>query len=380
MTWDYEHEDEHERRRGEPSALKVLREINGFSMASGDHLAGFADLKDDGSTACGGWIYSGVYPDPQTNRARSRKADEWTSLEWGFSWPANRRMLYNRASADPDGKPWSERKKYVWWDEQSAAWTGVDVPDFPKNKAPSAPAKAGASGMEAHSGADPFIMQLDGRGQLFVAGPLKDGPLPAHFEPLNSIVENLVYGQQHNPLAREWKRRDNAYNGDRNPQYPFVLTTYRITEMSGIMTRYVPWLAELQPQAFCEIDPELAVLKNIRNGDWVTISTALGEMEARALVSGRMKPLRVDGKRVHQIGIPYNYGRLGLATGDTPGDLIALSMDPNVSIHESKTLTCDIRAGRRSDKRASAIDAPVPENERTPTGESTMHGVDTTHA
>ena len=376
MTWDYEHEDERERRRGEPSAHKVLREINGYAVASGDHVASFADLRDDGSTACGGWIYSGVYPDAQTNRARSRKGDDWTSLQWGFAWPANRRMLYNRASADPDGKPWSERKQYVWWDEGRGEWTGVDVPDFPKNKAPDVPANPDGSGMDAHSGADPFIMQLDGKGQLFVAGALKDGPLPAHFEPLNAVVPNLVYGQQHNPLAREWKRRDNAYNGDRNPRFPYVLTTYRITEMSGIMTRYVPWLAELQPQAFCEIDPELAVAKNIRNGAWVTISTALGEMEARALVSGRMKPLRVDGRRVHQIGIPYNYGRFGLASGDTPGDLIALSMDPNVSIHESKTLTCDIRAGRRGAKRTEAIDDAVPPEQRAPIGESSLHGLD----
>ena len=376
MTWDYEHEDEHERSRAEPSAQKILREINGYSTQTGDHLASFADLKDDGSTACGGWIYSGVYPDPGTNRARSRQGDDWTSLEWGFSWPANRRMLYNRASADPDGNPWSERKKYVWWDAQTQSWTGVDVPDFPKNKAPSTPANPDGTGMDAHSGADPFIMQLDGRGQLFVAGALKDGPLPAHFEPLNSVVPNLVYKQQHNPLAREWKRRDNPMGGDTNPRYPHVLTTYRITEMSGIMTRYVPWLAELQPHAFCEIDPELAVERRIRNGDWVTISTALGEMEARALVSGRMKPLRVAGKRVHQVGIPYNYGRFGLATGDTPGDLIPLSMDPNVSIHESKTLTCDIRAGRRGDKVLAAIEDPVPREERTSMGESALHGAD----
>lgn len=376
MTWDYEHEDEHERRHGEPSALKILREINGYSTANGEHVPSFADLKDDGSTACGGWIYSGVYPDPHTNRARNRKADDWTSLEWGFAWPANRRMLYNRASADPSGKPWSERKKYVWWDEERSEWSGVDVPDFPKTKAPQTPADPDGKGMDAHSGADPFIMQIDGRGQLFVAGALKDGPMPAHFEPLNAIVPNLVYKQQHNPLAREWKRRDNTYNGDRDPRFPYVLTTYRITEMSGIMTRYVPWLAELQPEAFCEIDPELAVANNIRNGEWVTISTALGEMEARALVSGRMKPLKIDGKRVHQIGIPYNYGRFGLATGDTPGDLIAISMDPNVSIHESKTLTCAVRAGRRGAKHTGAIDAGVPPDERAPIGQSSLHGLD----
>ena len=378
MTWEYEHEDERERKRGEPSANKVMQEINGFVVATGEQVAGFADLKDDGSTACGGWIYSGVFPGKHTNRARNRKGDDYTSLDWGFSWPANRRMLYNRASADPDGKPWSERKKYVWWDEAAGKWTGYDVPDFPVAKAPHTPADPHGKGLDAHSGADPFIMQLDGRGQLFVAGALKDGPVPAHYEPLNSVVRNAVYPRQQNsPMAFEWKRSDNPLMGTENPRYPYVLTTYRLTEMSGIMTRYVPWLAELQPALFAEIDPELAVEKGIKNGDWCTISTAVGEIEARALVSGRMRPLRLGkGRRVHQIGVPYNYSPLGKATGDSVGDLIPLSMDPNVSIHEAKTNTCDIRRGRRAARGRTAEDAPVPPSQRSEQGEATPHGAE----
>jgi formate dehydrogenase major subunit len=379
MTWDYEHDDPHERRKGEPSVVKVLKEVNGFSTVTGEQIASFTDLKDDGSTASGGWIYTGVYPDAHTNKARNRKGDDWTSLEWGFSWPANRRLLYNRASADPEGRPWSERKKYVWWDEAKGEWTGVDVPDFPKTKAPNTPAQPGAGGMDAHSGADPFIMQLDGRGQLFVASGLKDGPLPVHYEPLASVVENQLYAQQNNPLLREWRRRDNAYNGAIDAAYPYVLTTYRITEMSGVYTRYVPWLAELQPEAFCEIDPELAVTLGIRNGGWVTIATALGEIEARALVSGRMKPLRIGpgkGKRIHQIGLPYNFGNFGFTSGDTSGDLIALSMDPNVSIHESKSLTCNIRPGRRAARRRGIVDEAVPQSQRSPEGQAKIHGKD----
>ncbi|MDQ2872728.1 MAG: molybdopterin-dependent oxidoreductase [Candidatus Eremiobacteraeota bacterium] len=379
MTWEYEHDDERERRKGEPSVVKVLKEINGFDTVTGEQIPSFTDLKDDGTTASGGWIYTGVYPDAHTNKARNRKGDDWTSLEWGFSWPANRRILYNRASADPDGNPWSERKKYVWWDAEAAQWTGVDVPDFPKNKAPDTPAVPGAGGMDAHSGADPFIMQLDGRGQLFVASGLKDGPLPVHYEPLASVIANQLYPQQNNPLLREWKRRDNAYNGAVNPDYPYVLTTYRLTEMSGIYTRYVPWLAELQPEAFCEIDPELAVTLGIRNGGWVTIITALAQIEARALVSGRMKPLRIGpgkGTRVHQIGLPYNFGSFGFTRGDTSGDLIALSMDPNVSIHEAKTLTCNIRPGRRPTRRDGDIDASVPASQQIPDGQATVHGKD----
>jgi len=373
MTWNYDNDDPHEREKGEPSVNKVMQEINGYYTATGEQVASFADLKDDGSTASGGWIYTGVFPDKQTNRARNRDGSgEYTALNWGWAWPANRRTLYNRASADPQGKPWSERKKYVWWDETAKKWTGVDVPDFPATKAPDTPANPDATGMDFHSGADPFIMMLDGKGQMFVpGGALKDAPIPAHYEPQQSVVENALYKQQSSPVFGRYDRDDNRYNKPVDENYPYVLTTYRITEMSGIMTRYVPWLAELQPSAFCEIDPELAVKKGIKSGDWVTLSTALGEMEARALVSGRMRPLRLGkGKRVHQIGVPYNYGSMvALARGDSVGTLIAISLDPNVSIHESKTLTCNIRPGRRPQYREGPTDEPVPAKERSVFGQ-----------
>jgi formate dehydrogenase major subunit len=386
LTWDYTSDDPHERAQGEPSAQKVLQEINGFVVEPGKtrdqsrQVTGFAELKDDGTTAAGCWIYAGVYPDKNTNVARNRKGDDSTSLGWGFAWPANRRMLYNRASADPDGKPWSERKKYLFWNEAAGKWDGPDVPDFPATKSPREPAKPGAVGIDAHSGSDPFIMQLDGRAQLFVAATLKDGPLPAHYEPLESVVRNAVYGQQSNPTLREWDRDDNRYNEPGSAAFPYVLTSYRITEMSGIMTRNVPWLAELQPAAFAEIDPELAVSKGIVNGGWMTISTRVGEIEARALVSGRMRPLRIgkgkNRRRVHQIGIPYNFGTLGLSTGDVVGQLIPLAMDPNVSIHEAKTISCNIRTGRRSGYTRSEVDNDVPEAQRTTSGQSRAHGVD----
>ena len=385
MTWEYPHEDDLERALGEPSARKVLQEINGYVVENGkpgyacEQVQAFADLKDDGTTAAGGWIYTGVYPDKTTNRARNREGDAYTSLDWGFAWPANRRMLYNRASADPAGKPWSERKAYMQWDAEQKKWTGPDVPDFPIGKAPDEAAQPGAGGLDAHSGADPFIMQTDGLGALYTLA-LKDGPLPTHYEPLESIVENPLYGQQSNPTLREWDRADNPYNGKQNPDYPYILTTYRLTEQSGIMTRYVPWLAELQPALFAEIDPALAVEKSIRNGDWVTVSTALGEIEARALVSGRMRPLKIgkgkDRRLVHQIGVPYNYGSLGFATGDSIGNLIPLALDPNVSIHEAKTLSCTIRVGRRRSSTNTIVDEPVPPSERSDFGASQPHGID----
>jgi formate dehydrogenase major subunit len=381
LTWDYAHDDEHERRRGEPSALKVLQEINGYRVEPGKpreecaQVRSFTDLAADGSTAAGGWLYSGVCPDKTTNRARNRRGDDIASLDWGFAWPANRRMLYNRASADPDGNPWSERKRYVWWNATTKAWDGFDVPDFPATKSPWTPAKPGEPGIDAHSGADPFIMLLDGRAQLF-ATSLKDGPFPAHYEPVESVVHNIVYRQQHNPTLREWERSGNAIHLP--GVFPYVLTTYRLTEQSGIMTRYVPWLAELQPALFVEIDPELAVERGVRNGEWVTVVTARGEIEGRALVSGRLRPLRLGrGKRVHQIGVPYNYGPLGFASGDAVGHLVPLVMDPNVSIHEAKTLTCTIRPGRRTPTRGDEhAEETVPADERTKIGESTARGVD----
>ena len=375
LTWDYEHEDERERRRGEPSVRKIVQEINGFNVRTGEQLRSFTECEDDGSTACGGWIYTGCAPDKETLRARSRTGDEWVSPDWGFAWPANRRILYNRASAAPDGTPWSERKKYVWWDAQQNRWTGYDVPDFPPEKAPDAPATS-AHGIEAHSGSDPFIMQLDGRAQLFVASGLKDGPVPTHYEPLASVIENPLYKQQNSPSAGQWRRRDNPENGAVNPEYPHVLTSYRVTELSGVYTRYIPWLAELQPEAFCEIDPDLAVAQGIRSGDYVTLSTAAGEIEVRALVSGRMHPLRIGGKRVHQIGLPYIFGNFGFTKGDTAGTLIPFSIDSNVSIHESKTLTCALRPGRRAARKALPQDKPVPAGERDPSGQPTLHGID----
>jgi len=383
LTWDYTSDEPHERALGEPSAERVLQEINGYHVARGrsaalsPQLAGYDELRDDGSTACGAWIYSGVYPDKETNVARNRNGDAAAALGWGFAWPANRRMLYNRASADKDGKPWSERKRYMAWDAEKNVWTRPDIVDFPPHKAPSDEAKAGARGYDALAGSDPFIMQRDGRAQLFVSDTLKDGPLPAHYEPVESVMRNAVYTQQNNPALREWDRDDNRYNGTDNPDYPFVLTTYRLTEHNGIMSRYVGWLGELQPELFAEIDPEVAVEKGISNGGWMTITTKVGEIEARALVSGRMRPLRIGkGRRVHQIGIPYNFGSLGCVDGDPVGALIPLAMDPNVSIHEAKTTTCNIRAGRRARYVRSEVDRDVPADQRTTYGESQAHGAD----
>ena len=224
-------------------------------------MAGFKELKDDGSTACGCWIYCGCFKDGVNQPARRKPGglQSWVAPEWGWAWPANRRILYNRASADPDGKPWSDRKRYVWWDEEQKKWTGLDVPDFIEDRPPSYRPGKSAKGTEKISGIDPFIMQGDGKGWLYASNGLLDGPLPTHYEPQESVVKNELYGQQCNPARIEWDRKDNPYHRAVNdPRFPFVITTYRLTEhhTAGGMSRWLSWLSELQPEMFCEVSPQ----------------------------------------------------------------------------------------------------------------------------
>ncbi|TMM00293.1 MAG: formate dehydrogenase [Actinobacteria bacterium] len=353
LAWDYPELGEER----DPSVEAVLKEISGYTTADGEPVPGFAQLKSDGSTACGCWIYSGVYADG-VNQARRREPGDirapggWVSPEWAWAWPANRRMLYNRASADPDGRPWSERKRYVWWDEDEGRWTGYDVPDFPVDKRPDYRApEDGGTGMDAISGDQPFIMMGDGVGWLYTPSGLLDGPLPTHYEPLESPVGNLLYPRMGaNPVALRWDRPENPLNRTGDPRYPLVATTFRLTEhhTAGAMSRNLPWLAELQPEMFAEIDPETAAARGIEDGGWLTVVTERAEIEARAKVTDRLRPLMIDGRPVHQIALPFHWGYGGGIPGDAANDLIALSGDPNVTIEEAKAFTCDVRAGRRA--------------------------------
>lgn len=345
LSWDYPTEGEG--LREEPVIEEILKEINGYHVANGELVNGFVDLKDDGSTACGGWIYSGVMAGG-INRARNRKTGNNPNPEWGWAWPANRRILYNRASADPEGKPWSERKKYIWWDEQEKKWTGYDVPDFQPAKEPSYRPDPDSHGMDAIPGDGPFIMNADGKGWLFAPVGLKDGPLPTHYEAVESPVPNLLYKQRRDPVAKLFDRPDNPYNPPEDPRYPYVVTTYRLTEhhTSGAMSRWVPWLSELQPELFAEINPELAEEKGIENTGWVTIETTRGKIHAKALVSDRIPVLKFDGRKVHTIGLPYHWGPSGLVKGDVVNDLVPVSLEANVSIHEAKAFTANLEKGR----------------------------------
>jgi formate dehydrogenase major subunit len=212
--------------------------------------------------------------------------------------------------------------------------------------------------MAAISGDDPFIMMADGRGWLYSPSGLLDGPMPTHYEPLESPTHNLLYPQMDSsPAAIRWSRPENPLHPTHDPRFPIVATTFRLTEhhTAGGMSRNLPWLGELQPEMFAEIDPLLARDRGIEDGGWMTIVTARAEIEARAKVTDRMRRLRVDGHFVHQVALPWAWGYSGLYTGDSTNNLVVISGDPNVSIQESKAFTCNVRAGRRTEPATARL-------------------------
>ena len=355
-----------ENKLGDPVIESVLAEINGWNTEAGQpnqsgivfsrdrdgkshhgmQVESFEKLKDDGSTACGCWIYSGVFGPDGVNKARERTARDQLGHGWGFAWPLDRRILYNRASAQPNGNPWSDRKKLVWWDSQQ--WTGGDVPDFPKNKNPDYQPRGNERGLDAIPGDAPFILHEDGLGWMYVPKGLQDGPLPTHYEPLESPVRNALYTRDTNPVVNWFTRDENRFAPPGDPRFPFILTTYRLTEhhTAGGMSRFLSHLSELQPEMFAEISPELASELKIKNGDYVCIVTLRGAIEVRALVSRRIRPVQLNARTVHQIALPYHFGSAGPIRGDAANDLIGISGEPNVTIMEAKALTCAVVPGR----------------------------------
>lgn len=326
LYWNYGAGDD-------PDIDLVAREINGYDTVTGELVANFTKLKDDGSTCSGNWIYSGFYPEDGKNLSKRRDSKDTgmgNYLNWSFAWPVNRRILYNRSSADYSGKPWAAGKENIWWDEENKIWTGYDVPDFGKTKAPSAP-----------GGTSPFIMLADGVGSLFAKR--NEGPFPEHYEPYESPVTNAFSSQEFNPAVKIWTGEHNP-RGD-NSKFPIIATTYRVSEhwQSGAMTRNQEWLAELMSDMFIEISEELAEEKGINNKDKVLVSSARGEIEAYAMVTKRFKPHTIKGKTVHQIGMPWHFGFKGIVKGSIANRLTPHIGDANTMIPEYKAFLCDVR-------------------------------------
>ena len=327
-----------------PALSEVLKELNGKALAdledpatkvqikAGQQLPGFSWLKDDGTTACGNWIYSGAFTEAGNQTARRDPSDPsnmGVHPGWGWSWPANRRVLYNRASCDVDGKPWDPTRKQVWWNEGTQKWVGNDVPDF---KADSKP--------KDHMG--PFIMNPEGVGRIFAPlSAFADGPFPEYYEPFESPVQNLFHPERtHNPVVTELKTADDKYGTVKD--FPVICTTFRLTEHYHYWTKNNPMNVQLVPEPFVEMGAEMANDMGIRGGEKVKVTSARGEYIAKAMVTKRIKPMMIDGKKTYQIGIPFHWGYRGIAEdeGKTSRMLVnALTptiVDPNAHTPEFK--------------------------------------------
>ena len=340
LKWDYE-------TNGHFDIHTVAKEINGYFLEDiaehpvdkkpykkGTLVPNFVYLLDDGRTSCGNWLYSASYTEAGNMAARRKKTDP-TGLglypEWSWCWPLNRRIIYNRASVDLDGNPRNPNRPLLKWDAANKRWVG-DVPD---NAVP-------PMGTE---GAYPFIMKPDGLAALFGPG-LKDGPFPEHYEPLECPIEkNLMSNQRINPVVKIFEGGPDKFLTC-DPRYPFVCSTYRVTEhwQTGVLTRWLPWLIEAEPQMFCEMSLELGKLREIKNGDRVLVETHRGKLEAVAMVTSRLKPFNIAGQTIHQIGIPWHYGWLQPKDGGESANLLTPTIgDPNTMIPESKAFMANVR-------------------------------------
>ena len=336
LTWNYADANE-------PSPEELAKEMNGRALSdladpadasktlvkAGQQVLNFSQLRDDGSTACGCWIYSGSWNENGNNMARRDNSDPDSTgafANWTWSWPLNRRILYNRASSDLDGNPWDDSRRLVWWD--GAKWTGYDVPDI----APTA--KPGEVG--------PFIMNQEGVSRLFSRGLMRDGPFPTHMEPFESPMANVFNPRMRgNPVARVFES-DVARLGD-SAEFPFVATSYRLTEHFHYWTKHNVVNAALQPEFFVEISEQLAAEKGIAKGGRVRVWSKRGEVWAKALVTKRIKPLICDGKPVHVVGIPLHWGFVGAARkGWGPNSLTPFIGDANVETPEFKAFLVNI--------------------------------------
>lgn len=333
---------------GEIDIVKVCAEINGYNVSDGSLVTNFVGLKDDGSTACGNWLYSGYYNNyekPATKKRIREKNGLGFHKDWSFAWPLNRRVVYNRASCDPQGNPWNPDAPVIWWDKDQQRWVGNDVPDIP-----------GSWGLE-YSTNNPFIMLPEGVGRLYSigyqgVGGLRDGPFPTHYEPADSPVDNLLYPEAtYNPISQRFYE-DHTVEKDERDRYPDVATSYRLVEhyQSGSVTRNMPWLNEMMPEMFVELSHKHASELGIKNGDMVIIESKRlykdgkqGNIKVKACVTNRLKPMIINGEEKHLVGMPFHWGFMGMSTGASANDLTPSVGDPNTTIPEYKAFLVKVR-------------------------------------
>jgi formate dehydrogenase-N alpha subunit len=325
-----------------PDPEDLAKEMNGRALAdltdattgavtkAGTLLDGFAQLRDDGSTSSGCWIFSGSFTEKGNQMARRDATDpreQGIAPNWAWAWPANRRILYNRASADPSGKPWNPAKPVISWN--GTRWVGIDVPDYTPTLNPSA-------------GASPFIMNDEGLGRLFARKLMVEGPFPEHYEPLESPVENVLHPKvANNPVVRVFADDRAAFGSPKN--FPYVATTYRLTEHFHFWTKHALINAILQPEEFVEISEELAKEKGVGQGGWVKVSSKRGEVICKAYVTKRIKPLTVDGKPTHVVGVPLHWGFTGQARKGYGANTLTPSVgDANTQTPEFKAFLVNL--------------------------------------
>lgn len=343
MAWDYDGPD------GQVDIVKICKELNGYKTADGSLLTNFVGLQADGSTVCGNWLYSGYYnnlDNPATKKRIKEKEGIGFNKDWSFAWPLNRRIVYNRASCDLEGKPWNPAAPVIWFDEAQQKWVGNDIPDIP-----------GAWDFE-YATDNPFIMLPEGVGRLFSigyqgVGGLRDGPFPTHYEPADSPVDNLLYPKAtYNPISQRFYENHTVETDEERERYPHVATSYRVVEhyQSGSVTRNIPWLNEMMPEMFAEISEEHAAELGVNNGDYILLESKRlykdgeqGNIKVKACVTKRLKPMLINGELKHLVGMPMHWGFMGMNTGASANDLTPSVGDPNTTIPEYKAFLCNVR-------------------------------------
>jgi len=347
MLWDYGED---------PDVHLIAKEINGYTWPDRQQVANFTKLKDDGSTLSGNWLFSGFYPGPdkKDNKAAARDNKDPSGLGifpgWSYSWPVNRRIIYNRCSVDPQGRPWNPKKALFAWDPVTKTWMKNDVPDFgwidAKTKVQIPPEVSAKS---------PFIMLPEGHSRIFVPkGICRDGPFPEHYEALECPFVNPMSPQQSNPVIKIWKGQWDTVAQLCDPRFPIIATTFRVTEhwQAGAMTRNLSWQAEMMPEMFVEISPSLAKAKGIRPGDWVKVSSTRGEVMARANVTNRVGSFCCGSpgmqNTVEMVALPWHFGFAGLVTGGpqnanyAANQLAPMVGDANTMIPEYKVFLVQV--------------------------------------